>query len=445
MEHPGVESVVAFPGLSINGFVTSSSAAVFFAMLDPFEQRTTAELSAGAIAGGINAKLGVIEEGFVAMFPPPPVPGLGATGGFKLQIQDRQGRGYQALAESVQAVMKEAGADPRLTQLFSAYQVNVPQLSADVDRLKAKALGIDLSALYETLQIHLGSLYVNDFNYLGRTYQVNVQANAKYRADADAVSRLWTRNLQGELAPVSSVVKLRPDAGPDPVTRYNGFPSADLGGAPGAGASSGDAVEAMRAVLDRTLKDGFQYEWTDLTYQQIREGQGGLLVFPLAVLFAFLVLAAQYNSWKLPLAVLLIAPMALLSALAGVWLTGGDINLFTQIAFVVLVGLATKNAILIVEFALRLETEGRDALSAVLEACRLRLRPILMTSLAFVMGVVPLAFATGAGSEMRRAMGVAVLSGMAGVTLFGLALTPVFYMLLRRRAQRSVAKEMQHA
>lgn len=445
LEQPGVESVVAFPGLSINGFVNNPSSAVVFAMLDPFEQRRSPELAAGPIAGALNQKFGAaIAEGFVAMFPPPPVPGLGATGGFKLQIQDRAHRGPAALNDALAAVMKQAAQDPRLAGMFSSYQVNVPQLAVDVDRVKAKTLGVPLSQVAETLQVYLGSLYVNDFNLLGRTYQVNVQADAAFRADTDAVSRLWTRNDRGEMVPLSALVTLRHAAGPDPVGRYNAHPSADVSGAAAPGVSSGEAIAAMESILKATLPEGFGHEWTDLSFQQIQEGQAGLLVFPLAVLLAFLVLAAQYNSWTLPLAALAVVPTVLLSALAGVWLTGGDNNIFTQIGFVVLVGLATKNAILIVEFARQLEQQGHDTVSAVMQAARLRLRPILMTSLAFVMGVVPLVLATGAGAEMRHAMGVAVFAGMVGVTLFGLVLTPVFYVLLSPARRTRAAAPAAH-
>ncbi|MFP5246917.1 MAG: efflux RND transporter permease subunit, partial [Thermoanaerobaculia bacterium] len=309
----------------------------------------------------------------------------------------------------------------------------------DVDRAKAKMQGVALGELYETLQVYLGSVYVNDFNFLGRTYQVNLQADAPYRQDADAIRRLYTRNAQGAMVPVGALATVRPDAGPDPVVRYNAYPAADITGAPAPGVSSGEAVAAMEELAKKHLPAGFTYEWTDLTYQQKKEGNAGLLVFPIAVLLAFLILAAQYNSFSLPFAVMLVVPTVLLSALFGVWLTGGDNNIFTQIGFIVLVGLATKNAILIVEFARELEQEGRSAKEAVLEASRLRLRPILMTSLAFIIGVVPLVLAGGAGVEMRHAMGVAVFAGMLGVTLFGLFLTPLFYYLIRRGASSRVA------
>jgi gold/copper resistance efflux pump len=444
LAQPGVESVVAFPGLSINGFVTNPSAAVVFAMLDPFEQRKDPALAAGAIAGALNGKFGAIDEGFVAIFPPPPVPGLGQTGGFKLQIQDRARRGPQALQEALGRVMGAAGKDPRLAGLMSGYQAQVPQLAVQIDRERAQAMGVPMNVLAEAMQVYLGSLYVNDFNYLGRAWQVNVQADAGFRRDADAVSRLWTRNTAGQMVPLASLVNVHETTAPDTIARYNGFAAADLSGGPAPGVSAGDAVTAMEEILARELPAGFGYEWTDLTFQQQREGHTGLLVFPLAVALAFLILAATYGSWSLPVAVLGIVPMVLLGALAGVWVTRGDNNLFTQIAYVVLIGLATKNAILIVEFARRLQDEGRDAIPAVVEAARMRLRPILMTSLAFVMGVLPLVFASGAGAEMRQAVGVAVFAGMLLVTLAGLVFTPLFYVMVQRRAAPRT-EEIRHA
>jgi gold/copper resistance efflux pump len=438
LAQPGVESVVAFPGISINGFVNSPSSAVVFTMLDPFEQRKDKALAAGAIAGALNGQFQSIDEGFVAMFPPPPVPGLGQAGGFKLQIQDRSQQGHEALNAALGKVMAAAAKDPRVAGLFSGYQVGVPQLALDIDREKALAMGVPLANIHQALQVYLGSLYVNDFNFLGRAWQVNVQADAPFRADAEAVKRLWTRNGSGQMVPLAALVTSRPTTGPDPIARYNGYASADLSGAPAPGVSSGDAVAAMEQILARELPEGFGYEWTDLTYQQSREGASGQWVFPLAIALAFLILAATYGSWALPLAVLAIVPTVLLGALGGVWLSGGDNNLFTQIGLVVLVGLATKNAILIVEFARRLQQQGASAVDAVVEAARLRLRPILMTSLAFVMGVLPLVFATGAGAEMRQAVGIAVFAGMLVVTVAGLVFTPVFYVLLqRRRAARA--------
>jgi gold/copper resistance efflux pump len=432
LDQPGVESVVAFPGLSINGFISSPNAAVLFAMLDPFESRTSADLSAGAIAGSLNGKFAAIGGAMVAMFPPPPVPGLGTIGGFKLQIEDRSSAGERALFDATQKVIAEAYRSPLLAGVFSNYQVDVPQAFFDLDRERAKQLGVPLERVYETLQVYLGSLYVNDFNMLGRTYQVTVQADHAFRTDADQIGQLQVRGSSGAMLPVSSFATIRPDSGPDPVSRYNAYTSADINGGPAAGVSSGQAVAEMTRILEATLPAGFEYEWTDLTYQQMRQGRGPLVVFGLAVLLAFLLLAAQYNSWTLPLSVMIVIPTVLLSAIAGLWWTGRDNNIFTQIGLVVLIGLAAKNAILIVEFARQREAEGEATRTAVLDACRLRLRPVLMTSLAFIMGVVPLATATGAGAEMRQAMGTAVFAGMLGVTLFGLVLTPVAYYVVRR-------------
>ncbi|QSQ14352.1 efflux RND transporter permease subunit [Myxococcus landrumensis] len=436
LKEKGVANVVAFTGLSINGFVSSPNSAVVFAILDDFEKRKTGDLSANAIAGRLQGKLGGIEEGFAAVFPPPPVPGMGTLAGFKLQVEDRAGLGPEALYTATQALVQKASTDPSLTGLMTTFEINVPQLHAEVDRVKAKQQGVPLSSVFETLQIQLGSLYVNDFNRFGRTYQVNVQADAKHRMESDDIGRLQVRNERGGMVPLAALVDVGPSFGPDQVLRYNGYPAADINGAAAPGVSTGQAVAAMERLAAETLPAGMTFEWTDLTYQEKQAGSEGLFVFPLAILLAFLILAAQYNSWTLPLAVLLTVPLALLSALAGVWFVDGDNNIFTQIGLVVLVGLAAKNAILIVEFAKAQEDEGMGVVQAALEACRLRLRPILMTSIAFIMGVVPLALATGAGAEMRQAMGVAVFAGMLGVTLFGLVLTPIFYIVIRKLSVR---------
>ncbi|HSN32620.1 MAG TPA: efflux RND transporter permease subunit, partial [Ideonella sp.] len=342
---------------------------------------------------------------------------------------------YEALNDATQAFLAKARQAPELAGLFSGYQINVPQLSADVDRVAAKQLGVSVTDVFDTMQAYLGSLYVNDFTRFGRTYQVKVQADAPYRAHAEDIGRLKTRNAAGQMVPLSSLLTVGTSYGPDRVSRYNAYTAADINGGPAPGYSSGQAQAVVERIAKETLPKGIAFEWTDLTYQQILAG-GSALVFPLAVLLVFLVLAALYESWTLPLAVILNVPMALLAAIGGVRLLHGDNNIFTQISLVVLVGLAAKNAILIVEFAQELERRGRSIVQAAIEASRLRLRPILMTSFAFIMGVVPLALSTGAGAEMRRAIGVAVFSGMLGVTLFGLLLTPVFYVLLRTLAER---------
>ncbi len=432
MKQPGVEHAVAFPGLSINGFTNSSNSGIVFTTLKPFDERKGADQSAAAIAGQLNQKFGAIQEAFVVMFPPPPVQGLGTTGGFKLQLEDRGSLGIKALDDAQKAFMARAYKTPELAGMFSSYQVNVPQLYADIDRTKARQLGVPVTDIFDTMQIYLGSLYANDFNKFGRTYSVRVQADAAYRARAEDVGLLKVRSLSGEMVPLSALMKVTPTFGPERAMRYNGFLTADINGGAAPGYSTGQAQDAVKRIAAETLPPGIGYEWTDLTYQEIIAGNSALWIFPIAILLVFLVLAAQYESLTLPLAILLIVPMGLLAAMTGVWLSHGDNNVFTQIGLMVLVGLSAKNAILIVEFARELEFAGRTPIQAAIEASRLRLRPILMTSMAFVMGVLPLVLATGAGSEMRHAMGVAVFAGMIGVTAFGLFLTPVFYVLLRR-------------
>lgn len=435
-EQPGVVNAVQFPGLSINGFVNASNAGIVFFGLEPFEERESKEEYGPAIAGALNQRFAAIQDAFVAVFPPPAVQGLGTVGGFKLQLEDRAGLGEEALYEATQNLLGRAYQTPELAGLFTSYQINVPQLYVDIDREKAKRLGIPLGELFETLQVYLGSMYVNDFNRFGRTYQVIVQADAPFRATAADVARLEVPNAAGGMVPLGSVLRVEESYGPDRSLRYNGYPAADINGGPAPGYSSGRARAAIERLADETLPNGIRYEWTDLTYQEILAGNTAALVFPLCVLLVFLVLAAQYESWSLPLAVILIVPMGLLAALGGVALSGGDNNIFTQIGFLVLVALASKNAILIVEFARELRLRGRSPVEAALEAARIRLRPILMTAFTFIVGVVPLVLATGAGAEMRRAMGVAVFSGMLGVTLFGLVLTPVFYVVLQEVAER---------
>ncbi|HET6628974.1 MAG TPA: multidrug efflux RND transporter permease subunit [Woeseiaceae bacterium] len=432
MAHPGVEHAVAFPGLSINGFVSAPNAGIVFVTLSDFDERQDPALSAGAIAGALNREFASIQEAFVAVFPPPPIMGLGAIGGFRMQIEDRAGLGFETLFAETQKLIGAGWQTPGLTNLFSGFQINAPQLRAEVNREKAKAQGVDLQQLFETMQIYLGSLYVNDFNRFGRTYHVKAQAAMDFRLQPEDVVNLKVRNDGGRMVPLGSFVTLEQAAGPDIVPHYNGYATAEINGAPAPGYSSGEAQAAMAALAERLLPNGMEYEWTDLTYQQKLAGNTAVWIFPLCVLLAFLVLAALYESWSLPLVVILIVPTVLLSAIAGVWLTGGDNNIFTQIGLIVLVGLACKNAILIVEFAKDREAAGASTWHAVLEACRLRLRPILMTSMAFIMGVVPLVLASGAGAEMRHAMGIAVFSGMLGVTFFGLLFTPVFYWVVRR-------------
>ena len=431
MKEPGVESAVAFPGLSINGFINSPSAGIVFVTLKPFEERTTRDLSGFAISQKLQAKFAAIADAVIAIFPPPPVNGLGTIAGFKLQVEDRTDQGNEALNRVMGEIQAKAAKTPQLMAVFSNFNIRVPQLEAHVDRIKAMQLGVEVQDIFDTMQTYLGSIYVNDFNRFGRTYEVIAQADTPFRTRIDDILRLQVRNSSGKMVPLGAVVNITPTTGPDSALRYNGFRSADLNGVPAPGYSSGQAQDAISKILAESLPKGVQFEWTDLTYQEILAGNTAVLVFPLCVLLVFLVLAAQYESLILPLAIILIVPMCLFSAITGVWLTGGDNNIFTQIGLFVLVGLACKNAILIVEFARDLEFQGHRPLQAAIEAARLRLRPILMTSFAFIMGVVPLVLSSGAGAEMRHAMGVAVFFGMLGVTFFGLFLTPVFYLLLR--------------
>jgi len=441
LKQPGVESAVAFPGLSINGFTNSPNAGIVFVTLKPFDERKDPSMSAGAIAGALNGQYANIQEAYMAIFPPPPVQGLGTIGGFRLQIEDRGNLGYDELYKETMNIINKSHSVPELAGLFTSYTVNVPQVDAAIDREKAQTHGVAVSDIFDTLQICLRSLYANDINRFGRTCQVNVQAEQQFRLESDQIGQLKVRNNKGEMIPLATFIKVSDTSGPDRVMHYNGFITAEINGAAAPGYSSGQAEKAIEKLLKDELPNGMTYEWTDLTYQQILSGNTALFVFPLCVLLAFLVLAAQYESWSLPLAVILIVPMTLLSAITGVIISGGDNNIFTQIGLIVLVGLACKNAILIVEFAKDKQEEGLNPLAAVLEACRLRLRPILMTSFAFIMGVVPLVFSSGAGAEMRHAMGVAVFSGMLGVTFFGLLLTPVFYVLIRNFVERGEARK----
>lgn len=427
--HPGVTDAVAFAGLNINGLSIDPSSAMMFTPLKPFRERSQ---SATEIAADLNRHFSQIKGAKVAIFPPPPVRGMGTIGGFRLQLEDRGSLGFETLQQVTDAVVAKAKSDPALANAFTSFTTDVPQLDVHVDRKKALSLGVDIDTLFSTMQGYLGTIYANDFNLFGRTYQVNVQADAPFRQDVEQVAQLKVRNKSGDMIPLGALLDIRHSIGPDRVMHYNGYVTAEINGVPALGYSADQAKTAIEQILDETLPLGIDYEWTDLTYQQILAGDTSIYIFPLVVLLVFLVLAAQYESLRLPLAIILIVPMTLLSALIGVAIYGGDNNIFTQIGLMVLFGLATKNAILIVEFAKELQEKGMNALGAIQEASRLRLRPILMTSIAFIMGVVPMVFSSGAGAEMRQSMGVAVFSGMIGVTIFGLILTPVFYYLLKR-------------
>jgi len=440
LEQPGVEGAVAFPGFSVVSGANTSNAGTIFAPLKPFEERAANGLSAQRILAELQPKMGGIREAFIGVFPPPPILGLGSLGGFKMQIQDRGHEGFTALNNAVGAMLQAGRQSPDLVGLFTSYQNNVPQLYADIDRVKAKSQGISMSEIFETMQTYLGSLYVNDLNLFGRTYQVITQADSPFRRLPEQIGRLKIRNARGEMAPLDELVKITEISGPDRVVHYNMFPSAEINGAPAPGFSSGQAAALMEEIAHKSLPLSMDFEWTDLTFQQIRAGNAAIYVFALSSLLVFLVLVALYESWLLPLSIILIVPMTLMCALAGVLLRSGDNNIFTQISLLVLVGLACKNAILIVEFAKTLHEQGADRQTAAIEACKLRFRPILMTSFAFIMGVLPLLFATGAGAEMRQALGAPVFFGMLGVTFFGLMFTPVFFTALQGFADRNQAR-----
>ncbi|KGQ20432.1 RND efflux system, inner membrane transporter CmeB [Lysobacter dokdonensis DS-58] len=433
MSIDGVQNDVAFPGLNPLQFTNTPNYGVTFINLKPFGQRTR---SAAEINAELSAKIHGIQEGFAFSLLPPPIQGLGNGSGYSLYIEDRNNLGYGALQSAVQAFQGAGVQTPGIGYPNTSYQANVPQLDAEVDRTKAKAQGVPLTELFDTLQTYLGSAYVNDFNLFGRTWQVVAQADGQYRDNVEDIGKLRTRNDRGEMVPIGSMVKVTQTYGPDPVIRYNGHPAADiLGEADPRILSSAQAMETLEDIAAKVLPNGMDIEWTDLSYQQATQGKATLIVFPLAVLLVFLVLAALYESWTLPLAVILIVPIVMLSALLGVWMTG-DNNVFVQVGLVVLMGLACKNAILIVEFARELELQGKGIVEAALEACRLRLRPIVMTSIAFIAGTIPLVLSHGAGAEVRSVTGITVFAGMLGVTLFGLFLTPVFYVALRKLVTR---------
>lgn len=436
LETPGIRNAVAFAGFSgATRTVTSNTAAVFTAM-DDARGRAKQGLVSDVVLADLRKRLSPIKEAFVFVLPPPPVRGIGNAGGFKMQIQDRSGVGMKSLAQVTGEILGDANQEPGLVQVFSNFNANTPQLYVDIDRTKAEMLDIPVGRVFEALQVYLGSIYVNDFNLLGRTYRVTAQAEPEFRDDIADIYRMRTRSTKGALVPLGSIVDVQPRSGPDRVVRFNLFPAADVNGSTLPGTSTGEAILAMERIAAEKLPPGVGYSWTDLAYQEKAAGNTAAYIFPLCVLFVFLALAAQYESLLLPLAVILIVPLCLLFAIAGVWLRGMDNNVLTQIGFVVLIALACKNAILIVEFAKTLEDEGRSRMDAAIEACRLRLRAILMTAFSFILGTVPLLIATGAGSEMRRALGTAVFSGMMGVTLLGLFLTPVFYVLLRALAPK---------
>jgi hydrophobe/amphiphile efflux-1 (HAE1) family protein len=434
LQVPGVEHAVQFPGLSINGFTRSSNNAVVFLALKPFEQRSN--LTREGITGELIKRFAAIDDAQIFVLPAPPIRGFGPAGGFKLQIEDRSSSGPDNLARVTQAVLAKTWKTPELIGTYTNYEVNAPQLYADVDRVKAKRMGVELGDVFQTLQAYLGSYYVNDFNKFDRTFRVMVQADEQYRAKPQDALLLKTRNNNGEMVPLGTLMTLKDSHGPLTVQRYNGFPSSDINGKSAPGFSSGQSIAALEKIMHETLPPGMTYNWTEITYQQVAASGALGIVLPLCVLLVFLVLAAQYESLSMPLAVILIVPLCLLSAVAGILVMKSEINIFTQIGLFVLIALSAKNAILIVEFARELEAQGRSLIDAVLEACRLRLRPIVMTSFAFIFGVLPLLLAHGAGAEIRQALGIAEFFGMIGVTLFGIYLTPLFYVAIQRLVQQ---------
>jgi HAE1 family hydrophobic/amphiphilic exporter-1 len=436
LETEGVVHAVPFAGFDGATFTNAPNAGAIFSALAPFEERAATGRSADAILANLNARLSTIQEAFIITVAPPPVRGIGTAGGFKMMVQDRRGRGLEALETATQELAAAATQTPGLAGVFSLFNTSTPKVFADIDRVKAEMLGVTPEQVFETLEVYIGSTYVNDFNLLGRTFRVTAQADGGFRQEVRDVANLKTRSARGDMVPLGSVATFRDITGPYRVPRYNLYPAAEVQGATLPGYSTGHAIAEMERLAAAILPDGFGYEWTELALQEKLAGNTGLLIFIASVVFVFLLLAAQYESWLLPLSVILIVPMCLLAAVSGLLLRGTDVNILAQIGFVVLVGLAAKNAILIVEFARQGEARGADRFAAATEAARTRLRPILMTSFAFILGVVPLALATGAGAEMRQSLGTAVFFGMLGVTLFGLVFTPVFYVACRRLALR---------
>ena len=431
LKRPGVGHAVAFAGFDGATFTNAPNAGVIFVTLKPFDERVKDGLATATILDDLRSQMQTLREAFVLVIPPPSVPGIGTGGGFKLYVQDRAGRGPRALEQAVGTILGPANQTPGLVQVFTLFNTKTPQVYADIDRTKAEMLGVPITRFFDTLSTYMGSTFVNDFNILGRTYRVTAQADNPFRLSVRDVENLRTRSTSGDMVPLGSVATFQDITGPYRVPRYNLFPAAEVQGATLPGFSTGQAIAAMEGLIAANLPSGFGFEWTEIALQEKIAGNTAVVAFSLAVVFVFLLLAAQYESVLLPLAVILIVPMCLLAAITGVLLRGMDNNILTQIGFVVLIGLAAKNAILIVEFARQAEEHGADRREAAVVAARTRLRPILMTSLAFILGVVPLVLATGAGAEMRQALGTAVFFGMLGVTLFGLMFTPIFYVLVR--------------
>jgi multidrug efflux pump len=432
LKTPGVKTTMAVAGYSAFFACNSSNWGTIFVILDDFHHRTTPETQAAAIIRTLNKEYYEnVLSCRAAVFGAPPVPGLGQSGGFQLQIEDRTGLGLDALQEAAETIVEKANTQPGLARVFTTFRATTPQLYLEIDREAALQMGVSMADINKTLTANLGSLYVNQFNESGRIWQVNIQAKGDFRRDVESLNLLQVRNGKGQPVPLGAVLRVRNDTGPVFVMRYNNSASAAINGGTRAGFSSGQALSVMAKLSDQNLPEGMDHSWTNISYQEATAGNTGIFIFAFAVALVFLVLSALYESWGLPLAIILVVPMCLLSAIAGlVWIAHMPIDIFCQIGFVVLIALAAKNAILIVEYAVEKHREGMTQREATLEACRLRLRPILMTSFAFIFGVYPLVIATGAGWEMRRSLGTAVISGMIGVTLFGIFLTPVFYYVI---------------
>ncbi|NBX66049.1 MAG: multidrug efflux RND transporter permease subunit [Proteobacteria bacterium] len=447
LKTPGVDGAVGFAGLSGATFTNASNAAAIFARFKDYKERTAAGPSQSmfGIIGELQQRLSAIEDAFIIVIPPPPVRGIGNAGGFKMMVKDTSGAGIPALMQSTGELIGAANGTNGLIAVYTTFSAGSPQVYLDIDREKAQMLGIPLPNVFETLQIYLGSAYVNDFNAFGKVYQVTAQADLPFRLKPEDIAKLKTRNAAGEFVPLGTIVKVHETTGPNLIQRYNQATAVAVSGNTMPGFSSGDSIEKMEKLAKEILPQGLDFEWTELALQQKEAGNAALFIFALSVIFVFLVLSAMYESWSLPIAIILIVPMSVLGAFIGVWARGMDNNILTQIGLVVLIGLAAKNAILIVEFARHRQEHGETMMEAVVEACRLRLRPILMTSLAFILGVVPLVIATGPGAEMRQSMGTAVFAGMIGVTIFGLILTPVFYAIVQKLTGRTGPQKPLHA
>jgi hydrophobe/amphiphile efflux-1 (HAE1) family protein len=440
LETPGVETVVAIGGRSFISGVNGPNVASLFPRLTPWSKRKASELQADAILARLRARLGRIQEAVVVVFPPPPIRGISSGGGFQFELQSVAGGSLQDLDATARQIMDAARQRPELAATYTAFRPGVPQLDAQVDRAKAKALGVPLSDVFASLQIFLGSLYVNDFNAFGRVYRVQLQAEPSYRATPSDVARLYVRsqvsqNGPAQMVPLSTLVTVRPITGPDSIAHYNLYRAAEINGDTAPGASSGQAIAAMQDLARRLLPAGTAYEWSGLAFQEIEAGSRAGFVFALSALFVFLVLAAQYESWLVPLAVIMAVPLGVLGALSALWLSGLANDVYAQIGLALLIGLASKNAILIVEFAKERRERGVDIREAARQAARLRFRPILMTSFAFILGSLPLVVASGAGAASRNSIGTTVVGGMLAVTVLGVLLVPAFYVAVERLAE----------